>query len=67
VGQSVPPDSRADPEPADTSKADAANWRQGITSSSRRPLIPDAVRATIDGAYELLDELAAKLQALIPQ
>jgi len=48
LGQSAPPHSPADPDPSEASKAEAADWRQGVTPSSRRPLIPDAVRATIE-------------------
>jgi hypothetical protein len=48
LGQSAPPDSPADHNPSEASKADSADWRQGVTRSSRRPLIPDAVRATLE-------------------
>src|ERR1700704_6694157 len=43
--QSVLPDT----DLSDGSKADAAEWHQGITPNSRRPLIPDAVRAIVEG------------------
>jgi hypothetical protein len=49
LGQFVPPDSTASPEPSDASEAGAAAWRQGATPNSRQPLIPDAVRAIIEG------------------
>ena len=49
MGQSAPPHSPAGPDPSEASKAEAADWRRGVTPSSRRPLIPDGVRSIIEG------------------
>jgi hypothetical protein len=49
LGQSAPPYSPAGPDPSEASKAEAADWRRGVTPSSRRPLIPDVVRSIIEG------------------
>jgi hypothetical protein len=45
LAQSVLPDT----DLSDGSKAGAAGWRLGVTPKSRHPLIPDSVRATIEG------------------
>jgi hypothetical protein len=44
-GPAVPPDSGT----SDASKADAAAWHQGVTHNSRRPVVPDAIRAIVEG------------------
>jgi hypothetical protein len=41
--RSVPPESAF----SDATKAEAAGWHQGIIPNSRRPLIPDAMKAAI--------------------